>query len=183
LALILWQRSLCNKLQAFSGVLEEGVSTENIDIPLGRCNNRLHTATHHSAHHSAAKATTAKSALSTAEAAAAGSTLTTWEAAAAGSTLTAGEPTAARSTLTTKARSSALLTRLTLLDCNIGCLCLRCCVNGSKTSCDKRSKRDTSNYLLIHGNSPQNQQWDVFAATTWLRLPMIRLCIWIVNQS
>jgi hypothetical protein len=142
LALILWQSSLCNKLEAFSGVLEEGVSTENIDIPLGCCNNRLHSATHHPAHHSAtlstAKASTTRSALSTAEA-------------AAGSTLTAGEPTAARSTLTTKARSSALLTRLTL---DIGCLCLRCCVNGSKTSCDKRSKRDTSNYLLIHGNSP-----------------------------
>jgi hypothetical protein len=141
LALILWQSSLCNKLEAFSGVLEEGVSTENIDIPLGCCNNRLHSATHHPAHHSAT--------LSTAKAAA-GSALTTWEP-AAGSTLTTWEAAAARSTLTTKARSSALLTRLTL---DIGCLCLRCCVNGSKTSCDKRSKRDTSNYLLIHGNSP-----------------------------
>jgi hypothetical protein len=170
LALILWQSSLCNKLEAFSGVLEEGVSTENIDIPLGCCNNRLHSATHHPAHHSAT--------LSTAKAAA-GSTLSTAEA-AAGSTLTAGEPTAARSTLTTEARSSALLTSLTL---DIGCLCFCRCVNGSKTSCDKRSKCDTGNYLLIHGNSPENQHWDVIAATTWLRLPMYRLCIRIVNQS
>jgi hypothetical protein len=121
---------------------------------------------------SAAKAATARSTLSTAEATATRSALTTWEATDARSTL-----------LSTKARSSTLLTRLTLLDCNIGCLCLRCCVNGSKSSCDKRSKCDTGNYLLIHGNSPENQHWDVIAATTWLRLPMYRLCIRIVNQS
>jgi hypothetical protein len=142
LALILWQRSLCNQLKAFCRVLEESVSTENIDIALGCCYDRLHSATHHSAHHPAA--------LSTAEAAAR-SALTTWEATAAGAALSTWKAAAARSTLTTKARSSALLTSLTL---DIGCLCLRCCVNGSKTSCDKRSKRDTSKYLLIHGNSP-----------------------------
>jgi hypothetical protein len=166
LALILWQRSLCNKLQAFSGVLEEGVSTENIDIPLGCSNNRLHSATHHSAHHSAALST----ALSTGEAATARSTLSTGEATTARSTLSAWEATTTRSTLTAKSWASTLLSALTLLSGEClgclrlrGCLCLSCRVDGSKTSSDESTKCDTGNHLLIHGNSPENQQWEFVA--------------------
>jgi hypothetical protein len=103
----------------------------------------LHTA-HHPAHHSA--------------------TLPTREAATARSALSTGEATTARSTLTAKSWASTLLTTL-LSGEGWGCLCLSCRVDGSKTSSDESTKCDTGNHLLIHGNSPELQQWEFVAFT------------------
>jgi hypothetical protein len=108
---ILWKGSLCDQLEAFRRVLEEGVATEDVDVALGCGYDRLHTATHHPAHHPAA----AKAALSAWEATAARSALSTWEATASGSALSTREATTTGSTLATKAWSSALLSSLTLL--------------------------------------------------------------------
>jgi hypothetical protein len=131
----------------------------------------LHTATHHPAHHSTTLSTRETTTARSAKATASGSALPTWEATASGATLTAWEA-AALSTLATKARTATLLSALTLLARKVGSLCLSSRIDGPKSSRDERTKCDTGNHLLIHGNSPENQQWEFVAFTTWPPLPM-----------